>query len=120
MAGLCRSTQDTAGEMHALVELAGLPGADYADISQAAARVTSLLSSGRLRLDTDEKEIVLRKLIKLMEARLREADATDFSRLAWLYLLNGEEFHARNHTTAGLRIEPDNEHCLNLAERLHR
>jgi hypothetical protein len=78
---MCRETADWPGEVHALVELAGVSGADYSDISDAASRVTTLLHQQRLVFDTDEKEIVARKMIALMNRRIREADATDFSRL---------------------------------------
>jgi hypothetical protein len=115
---LCRRTEDWPGEMHALVELAGILGADYSDISDAANRVTTLLHQQRLVIDTDEKQIIARKMIGLMEARMREADATDYSRLAWLYLQMKDEAAARKYTALGLTIEPENEHCRNLAEKL--
>jgi hypothetical protein len=115
---LCRRTADWPGEMHAHVELAALPSADYSDISNASSRVTTLLHQQRLVIDTDEKEIVARKMIGLMEARRSEADATDYSRLAWLYLQLQDEDSARKHTLVGMQMEPGNEHLRNLAEKL--
>ena len=46
----------------------------------------------------------MRKLIALMESRVLEADATDRSRLAWLYLNVNDESSAIRHTIEGLRI----------------
>jgi len=54
-----------------------------------------------------------------MRPRMAEANATDCSRLAWLLLRSGREDEAREWTLKGSNMDPDNEHCQSLADRLH-
>jgi hypothetical protein len=115
---LCEQTGDSVGGIHALVEFCRLPGTPFMDISAAANRVSRLFSESPQLLDSEEKRIVVRDLATLMESRTIEADATDLSRLAWLYLRLGDEGRARTHTMNGLAKDPNNEYCRGLAETL--
>jgi hypothetical protein len=58
------------------------------------------------------------KVRRMMEARHKEADATDLSRLAWLCLHDHDVESAEKWAEAGLRLEPQNGHCLRLMQRL--
>jgi hypothetical protein len=119
LAQLCRRTEDWPGEIHALTEMCQLPEIPFNTISDAANRFNSLFNKDHsYSLDTDEKQIVVRKLAEVMESRIKEGDATDCSRLAWLYLNIHEKERARRFTELGLRLEPDNEYCQKLAEKL--
>ena len=55
-----------------------------------------------------------------MEQRKAEADATDLSRLAWLYLHLHDSRRASEIVEEGLVIDPENEYCNRLARRLGR
>jgi len=71
-----------------------------------------------LRLDTDEKRILLQRLATVMEDRVFEADADDYSRLAWLKLHLNDEGRARELTEEGLKLDGENSHLKRLAEKL--
>jgi hypothetical protein len=118
LAGVCRGNRDFLGAAHALVRRARLPDAPYADVSYAANRMNSDLADNVLRLDTDEKHILVKSLVDVMSRRKDEADATDLSRLAWLLVTIDQRREAKRIVQAGLELEPANPHCRKLAERL--
>lgn len=116
---LCEHTSDYSGEVNALVAMAQLPSVSFRDVSTASKRLNSLFYGHHVVLDTSEKQIVVRRLIDVMEDRIiGEGDATDYSRLAWLYMHLRDEAHAKVTTLRGLRSNPNNYHCRNLARRL--
>jgi hypothetical protein len=117
--GLCEASEDWLGLAHALVETAELSGADYRIVRRAAARLNELLQRwGRQSIDAEEKRVIVRRLVAVMERRIEEADATDLSRIAWLHLHLRDEQRARQMILKGLVLEPDNYHLQRLAERL--
>jgi hypothetical protein len=69
-------------------------------------------------LDESERRILVLPLIRLMEDRRAEANATDLSRLAWLYLSINEADRAMATAQAGLRERSDNAHCRKIVEKL--
>jgi hypothetical protein len=69
-------------------------------------------------LDTDEKRILIRRLATVMSDRVSEADADDYSRLAWLNLHLNDEDRARDLTEEGLKLDGENLHLKRLAEKL--
>jgi hypothetical protein len=116
--GLCEVTNDWISMIHALVEIAEQPDIAFSVISDAANRANDLLRQNRFALDVEEKRIIARRLARVMESRADEASAGDLSRLAWLFLHLREQEKAREFTARGLRMEPDNHHIQNLADRL--
>jgi hypothetical protein len=118
LAWLCERAGDPAEEAHALVKLAELPDATFGMISSAANRLNALFSGPTGTVDLEAKRILAARVIKLMESRIAEADATDLSRLAWLNLHLRNEDAAKRYTTLGLTMQAGNVHLGNLAERL--
>jgi hypothetical protein len=118
LAALCERSHDIVGEAHAHVELARLDEVSFGVISSAASRLNGLLSGPSGALDVQTKRVLASRLAGLMESRIAEADATDLSRLAWLYLHLKDEEPAKRYTKQGLDRQPENVHIRNLAERL--
>jgi hypothetical protein len=119
MAELCSRTQDWRGEAHAWVEIGQLTSATIDTVSTAANRLNAMFRDRYfIDLDTDTKEILFGKLVSAMERFIDECDAVDFSRLAWLCLHIGDDARAKEYTKLGLKKDPDDHHCLGLAERL--
>jgi hypothetical protein len=118
LASLCQQTNDDVGEIHALVEMGQLPNAPFREVSNAVNRVNALITEKFAVLDSDEKRIVSEKLAQVMETRITEGDAIDCSRLAWLFLRLKNEGKAKEITELGLKMDPSNYHCNNLASRL--
>ncbi len=115
---ICQRTQDWGGEIHALLEMCQLPDASFRSISDSANRLNRLFHSNELVLDSDEKQIIVREIIQIMERRIAEADAFDCSRLAWLCLHSCDEGRAKKYTKYGLELDAENQHCLRLAKKL--
>ncbi len=118
LAGLCQITWDTVGEIHALVEMCQLPDVPFRTVSDAVNRVNALFAGPHFVLDSDEKKIVSQRLAQVMENRINEGDATDCSRLAWLFLRLHQDDKAARFVEMGLTIDPDNDYCNNLAGRV--
>jgi hypothetical protein len=114
----CRQSEDVVGEVHALVELCKRAEVGFDVVSTSANRFNALLATGRDLLEKDEKKILAREMAKVMELRIDEANASDRSRLAWLCLHLGDLVRAREHIQEGLEMDPDNQYCLKLRERL--
>ena len=77
-----------------------------------------VLFDKRGALEFDEKQVLLERLATAMDKRVDEANATACSRLAWLYVRLKVSGRAADLVKRGLELEPDNEYCLRLFERL--
>lgn len=88
-------------------------------MTYAARTVNSYLNHRKLGLDTDERRILITSLVEVMIKRKDEADATDHSTLAWLLLNIKEEERARSVVRDGPELDPSNQHCLKLADKLN-
>ncbi|MCX6910078.1 MAG: NB-ARC domain-containing protein [Verrucomicrobia bacterium] len=117
LADLCERTNDFVGAVHALVEMCEHSVVPFFVVSNTANKLNNLFRSGSLRLDTDEKRILIRRLAAVMSERLSEANADDYSRLAWLYLHLNEDDQAKLLTEEGLKIDGENEHLTRLAQK---
>ena len=121
LAELCDRDGDYAGQVHALVEMCETPRAESHVISNAANQINGIYSELRRRqlnvLDSDERRSLIRRVVGRMEAVRGEFDATDCSRLAWLYVHLGDMTRAVEVAKAGLQRDQYNHHCLGLLER---
>jgi len=115
---LHRHIDDPLAEMQARLQLAELESARFEDLSSTANRLNGLLHKDEIRLDADERRLMVHKLRTLMEARYEEADAGDLSRLAWICLNDKDSIAAARWARAGLLMDPQNEHCLRLKTKL--
>jgi len=122
LADLCRSTNDTVGEVHALSEAALLPTITAEDLGSLANRINSRIRDlkGRRVEDAWSPEVraLLGRMASAMERHLPRLSATDCSRLAWLYLNIQGEDRARDIAKMGLERDPNNPYCLNLVGKL--
>ncbi len=115
---VCERTGDTLGEIHASIERAQISSVSFHDISNTANRLNRLLYKHDLDVDKDEKRQLAQRLASVLEKRRREASADDLSRMAWLALHIGQEAKAREYAEAGLKQDPQNEHCRKISEKL--
>jgi hypothetical protein len=53
-----------------------------------------------------------------LESSVQSLDATDLSRLAWLHLHTNNDSRARELAELGLGLDPENDHCWRLSQRL--
>lgn len=109
---------DPLAELHARFEVAEAPGATIDDVSRAANRFNSLAATGGLSMNDDERRTMAARILHLLERYVESADATVFSRLAWLSMHLKDLPSVEKYTLRGLELEPYNEHCRRLASRL--
>jgi hypothetical protein len=108
---------DVRGACDAHIRALSFPGAAFSSISNIANWFNQQRSELN-QMDLAERNRLFRGMIRLMETRLREASASDLSRLAWLHLHVGDVQRAQQLTSIGLEKEPDNIYCQKLAARL--
>jgi tetratricopeptide (TPR) repeat protein len=114
-----RSQNEWFGEVNALVEMCSLSRCSLFSMSEVANVINNYYQSTLINIDTDAKQKLILKMIDLMEAKsLNEANPTDYSRLAWLYIWLNNTVKAIEVTRKGLSIDPTNEYCKKLAIRL--
>lgn len=117
-ANLCKKTNDWNGESMALLEIATIPNVPFCSISNCANRINNHFYRNPYDKQVDSKYSLFSKLASVMSKRITEGDATDYSRLAWLYLNIDDEINAKKYMEQGLNIDSCNSHCLKLQQRL--
>jgi len=115
---LCRRSGDLRSVVHCLLQICELPNVGLRAISDAANTLNSIILNPDLKLEWNEKNAAVNRVIAAMKGYIVEVDATDCSRLAWLYMRIGDHECARRLTQQGLNLEPSNEYCLRLEQRL--
>ncbi len=108
--------QDPLGEIHAYVERAQFESVPFYDVSNTANLLNRRYTE--LELPVDAKRQLAQTMLDRLEARVSEAKADDLSRMAWLAIHLTQTDRAREFAIRGLAMDPDNEHCLNIAGRL--
>jgi hypothetical protein len=118
LADVRRAQGDMLGELHARVELAEAPEAEYIEASHVANLLNGWARYGSLTLDGDEKRVLATRIRGLLEAGVASASATDLSRLAWVCIHLSDREAAKTYTRMGLERDSENEYCQALAKRL--
>ena len=119
---VCKKMEDYLGYVHALVEMSKLQSTYFWKISNAANEINKLLHEKKLDIEKSEKAKLIQTLLNVLEKRKHEAQANDFSRMAWLALHTQQESKARQYVNQGLKLDPQNPYCLRLQlkDRLSR
>ena len=91
----------------------------FDDLSHAARMVNGWISGRRPRvfLKKEERKILLGELVKKMEYRANEANAEDFSSLAWLYVLIDDIKNGKKAANRGLSLDYNQRDCRNFLVR---
>jgi len=115
----CYQTGELLGEIHAFVERAQLSSVPFNDLSSTANRLNQLLRE-RPEIGREARRSLAQRLMGALDRRRSQADADDFSRMAWVAIHAGQESKALTYAEAGLKLDPYNIHCRKVAERLRR
>ena len=91
---------------------------DVALVKEVAFQVTKYVRDKEISLAT--RTIFLSSVREHMQRLESQLDAVGLSRLAWLYILEGDTQKGRNCAVLGLQRDPENKYCLNLIEHLDR
>ena len=111
------ANHDWEGESSALLEIVNTPSVPYEEISYAAYRVNKNYSENSAS-DDISKNYLIKAVISKMEGRIKEANAVDCSRLAWLFLNMQVEQSALKYARMGLSKDNKNQHCQKLVKKL--
>jgi len=114
----CYQTRDALGEVHAFIERAQVSEVSFYDLSNTANRLNLFLRDHGMEIDKEQKRDLATRIISVLDAKKAEADADDFSRMAWLAIHSGRESLARDYVDAGLAMDVENYHLVKLAQRL--
>ena len=117
MAYLYRKAGDPNGEVQALYGLCQVEELDYKNLSDCANRLNAVCKDHYDFIDSAEKEIIFKTMIERMEEGFSEADATDCSRIAWLYMNMRDEANALKYASKGLEVDPNNDYCQRLKQK---
>jgi hypothetical protein len=104
--------------------IASLIGAVEADpsnpelVREAALHLIRYVDDRKSEIPTTRRGVYLASVRGHMERLSGRLDATGLTRLAWLFLLEGDRTHARSYAEAGRAKDPYNPHCRKLLERL--
>jgi len=116
--GFYAKSNDVLSELHAIVELCVLDGSSARTVSNGLNRWNQIYK--KLPLNSDERRALVSRLIALAERFQDEFDATDFSRAGWASLTINEEDRARAFVEKGIAIDPRNDHCIGLINKLQK
>ncbi len=108
-------------------ELCLLPNATLEEISDTANIINNYIFkddnlSPKLELDDEIKESLIKKVAEVMEKKIfisSNVTATDYSRLAWLYMHLKEQEKAIQTIEKGLAKDYNNMYCIKLARKLN-
>jgi hypothetical protein len=111
---------DEVGMVNAILGVARLPGVPLAQLSKFASDYNRLLYSQQIKLDSVAKNSTTQALANAMELAMKneEPSAVDYSRLGWLVLRQNRQEKALELAKLGLLLDPDDEHCRKLEDRL--
>ena len=130
VADIRRSCDDVKGELDAHAQACTSVGTPTHVLSDSANRINAILSditrnqTDQQHLTNEEKQFIVREVVNAIKDRFEDLDteelssATALSRLAWLQVHVDELASARATVTRGLRIDPNNTYCKNLARTL--
>jgi uncharacterized protein YwbE len=119
LADICKLTKDWDGESHSLSELVLLPNVEFNSISEASNRINYYFRFHPEAKSVEYKKLLLDKVIEIMSRRIKEGNATDYSRLAWLLINNNQDEKAKETIERGLSIDSDNLHCQRLYAKIN-
>lgn len=117
---LCLTTKDWLGIAHALLEIAQVPNIAFTHIATAMNVMMTVFQIEEFILDDTEKEILIQRLIAVVEPRLEkgEGDCDNWSSLAWLYLHLNDRKTAKEIVKNVLSRKPNHTHSIKLARKL--
>ncbi len=92
--------------------------ADLEFCSTAAAELAAVMRRSDVNLSVDQRRPVVGVFISVLESHTTRLTSVMMSRLAWLYLLVGQEHEAERCAQRGLDLDPRDKHCQRIVERL--
>jgi hypothetical protein len=109
---------DEATRIGSLISAVEADPADIGLIADVAGSVTRYISEHSTQISRTRRGVYLASIRGQMEKVAEDLSADELSRLSWLFLLEQNEKDARKYAKQGLKKDPNNQHCLNILDRL--
>lgn len=119
-AAYARAVGDEATWISSRIRLVELFPDDLELILDVANDLNNYISQHADEIPTTRRGVYLASVRDKMERHANQLDATGLSRLAWLFLHEGNQEDALKYASQGLTMDGSNEHCAKLVERLYR
>lgn len=114
----CYQTDDSLGEVHAFIERAQAVLVPFHDLSNTANRLNIFLRDRGFEIDRDQKRDLASRILFVLNQRRSDAEANDYSRMAWLAIHLEQESTAIDYVRSGLSMDPENYYLTKLALKL--
>ena len=113
-----RTRGDDATFVAALVSAVDADPSDVSLASEAAFELCKYINSHKHEIPKARRGVYLASVRSHMEQLSDLLGPTDCSRLAWLFLLEGDEARAWKYAQLGLAADPGNRYCRSIATNL--
>jgi hypothetical protein len=121
LAEISRELKEPLDEVHSLIEISQITNVEFYELSNTANKINHMFSTKQLVLDDQStKTELLSGFFDVMWKSKNNADAIDLSRMAWLALHMKKMTEADELIKDGLKLEPNNTHCIRLKARIER
>ena len=110
--------QDEATRVASLISAVDADPTDVELIRDVALQLVKYIDAHKFEIPKTRRGVYLASVRAHMERISAKLDATGFSRLAWLFLLEENVSKAKEHAEAGCALDPTNHHCLKLLEKI--
>lgn len=111
-------THDDATRIASLVSAVEADPADIELVREVALQLCNYVNEHITQIPKARRGVYLASVRAHMEKLAKDLDATGLSRLAWLFLLEGNVDQARNYADWGCARDPCNTHCIRILKRL--
>jgi hypothetical protein len=119
-ANYARSAGDEQTYIACLLSAVDADPRDIELIRDAAYQLCKYVDAHKYEIPEARRGIYVAGLRAHMEEITDQLDATGLSRLAWLFVLEGNEVKGLEYAKRGAQKDPTNEHCNRIIERLRR
>ncbi len=115
---LCEMNMNWYEVINSLLELCQIPKIPFGDISNSVNTCNALFKERFDKIGMDEKQIMIPELLGIIDTRIDEADAQDYSRFAWLAFNIKDKGKAKEYVNKGLQLDVNNFHLQRLKENI--
>jgi hypothetical protein len=117
-ADFARRTGDRDLHVACLVSAVDAGPLDVSLVREVAYQLCQYVDEHKTTIPRARRGVYLSSVRQHMERLVESLDATALSRLAWLFLLEGDEKKGWEYASLGNKREPSNSYCLRILERL--
>lgn len=119
-ANYAHSAGDEQTYIASLVSAVDADPRDVELMRETAYQLCRYVDAHKYEIPEARRGVYLAGLRAHMEAVANQLDATGLSRLAWLFVLEGNERKGIEYAQRGMQKDPSNDHCKRIIQRLRK